>query len=169
MALTDPAGGSPLEFTAEQLFDEAPCGYLTLGQNGCILRANKRFADWTGYHLADLPGRTFQSLLSKPGQIYFETHFNLLLAENATPRSLRRRNLELGLEAREVAEDDRRLERAIWADMESDHLRSTRVLKSRFNQNHLKPKVATAGYQVVRILGKGSFGVVRLVREAKET
>jgi PAS domain S-box-containing protein len=79
VALTDPAAGSPLEFTAEQLFDEAPCGYLTLAQNGCILRANKRFADWTGYHLPDLPGRTFQSLLSKPGQIYFETHFAPLL------------------------------------------------------------------------------------------
>jgi PAS domain S-box-containing protein len=78
MALTDP-GDAPLEFSAEQLFEEAPCGYLTLRRDGIILRANRRVREWTGYSAHEFASRTFQSLLSKPGQIYFETHFAPLL------------------------------------------------------------------------------------------
>ena len=98
-------------------------------------------------------------------KIFFETHFNSLLARHASPRSLRRRDLELYLEARSLPEEQRQIERWAWANHESDHLRQSRVLKSRFNEPARASGVAIAGYEIVRILGKGSFGVVRLVRE----
>lgn len=100
-------------------------------------------------------------------KIFFETHFNSLLAGYASPRSIRRRDLELYLEALSLPEEQRQVERWAWANHESDYLRQSRALKSRSNESGKASGVAVAGYEIVRILGKGSFGVVRLVREKK--
>ena len=102
-------------------------------------------------------------------KIFFETHFNSLLAGHASPRSLRRRELEWHLNTHSVSEDQRQRERATWAANESEHLRQTRVLKSKTHTMDKGSGVPVAGYEVVRILGKGSFGVVRLVREIEAT
>jgi len=98
-------------------------------------------------------------------KIFFETHFNSLLAGHASPRSIRRHALESRLESVSMSEEQRQQERVTWAAYESEHLRQTRVLKSKTDQMNKSSGVAIAGYEVVRILGKGSFGVVRLVRE----
>ena len=98
-------------------------------------------------------------------KIFFETYFNSLLAGHASSRSIRRRDLELSFEASSLSEERREIVRWAWANQESDHLRQSRVLKSRSNNSTRGSGVAVAGYEVVRILGKGSFGVVRLVRE----
>jgi len=100
-------------------------------------------------------------------KIFFETHFNSLLAGNATPRSIRKKDLEARLEALAMPEEQCQQERLAWAIYESEHLRQTRVLKGKTNEMAKDSGVAVAGYEVVRILGKGSFGVVRLVREVE--
>jgi len=92
-----------------------------------------------------------------------------LLAGNASPRSLRRRDLEAFLESQSITEEQCQQERAIWSAYESEHLRQIRVLKGKTNKMNNGSGVAVAGYEVVRILGKGSFGVVRLVREREST
>ena len=63
----------------EDLFETAPCGYLSLGPNGRILRANATFASWVGYSSDELKGRSFHDLLNVAGRIYYETHFAPLL------------------------------------------------------------------------------------------
>lgn len=98
-------------------------------------------------------------------KIFFETHFNSLLAGHASPRSIRRHDFEVFLRAQSMTEEQRQQERAKWVAHESEHLRQTRVLKGKKNDMNNGSGVAVAGYEVVRILGKGSFGVVRLVRE----
>lgn len=104
-------------------------------------------------------------------KIFFETHFNSLLAGHASPRSIRRNDLELRLESQSTSEEQRQQERSEWAAYESEYLRQSRVLKSKSNEMSKRSGsgVAIAGYEVVRILGKGSFGVVRLVREKDAT
>ena len=104
-------------------------------------------------------------------KVFFETHFNSLLAGHSSPRSLRRNDLELRLESRSMSDEQRHHERAAWAAHESEQLRQTRVLKSKTKEvsKSSVSGVAVAGYEVVRILGKGSFGVVRLVREMYDT
>ena len=104
-------------------------------------------------------------------KVFFETHFNSLLAGRATPRSIRRNDLELRLDSQPMSEEQRQQERAAWAVFESEHLRRTRLLKSKTNEisKCSGSGVSVAGYEVVRILGKGSFGVVRLVREKNGT
>ena len=101
-------------------------------------------------------------------KIFFETHFNSILSGQATPRSLRRHELENRLHSQSLSAEQRHEERSLWAKQESEHLRQSRVLKSKSNHARSQRGVSVAGYEIIRILGKGSFGVVRLVREKDE-
>lgn len=98
-------------------------------------------------------------------KIFFETHFNTILAGHTNPRSQRRHDLEFRLSNEHLSSEQRQIERLAWERQESEYLRQTRVLKSKTSEMTGRRGVAVAGYEVVRILGKGSFGVVRLVRE----
>lgn len=102
-------------------------------------------------------------------KIFFETHFNMILSGQHSPRSIRRQNLEIRLEARKLSAEQCQQERATWVNKETEYLRRDRVLRSRTNEMTGSAGVAVAGYEIVRILGKGSFGVVRLVREKGST
>jgi PAS domain S-box-containing protein len=65
---------------ALELFEAAPCAYLFTSLDGLILRVNDTFLHWTGYSRAELVNRKrFQDLLSRPGAIFYETHFSPLL------------------------------------------------------------------------------------------
>ena len=63
-----------------ELYEHAPCGYLTSLPDGTILKVNKTFLRWTGYDRTELIGRRrFRDLLTSGGQIYHETHYAPLL------------------------------------------------------------------------------------------
>jgi PAS domain S-box-containing protein len=61
------------------LFDGAPCGYLSAEPGGRIVRANRTLATWLGVDAEALVGRRFQDFLNIAGKIYYETHFAPLL------------------------------------------------------------------------------------------
>jgi PAS domain S-box-containing protein len=63
----------------EDLFENAPCGYISAQPDGRISKTNQTFAAWTGYGPDQLVGRRFQDLLNIAGKIYYETHFAPLL------------------------------------------------------------------------------------------
>ena len=71
---------SLLEERAEELYEHAPCGYLSTLPDGTIVRVNQTFLEWTGTS-ADvlLAGTKFQSLLAIGSRIYYETHYAPLL------------------------------------------------------------------------------------------
>ncbi|KAL8817225.1 MAG: hypothetical protein Q9223_003906 [Gallowayella weberi] len=98
-------------------------------------------------------------------KIFFETYFDALLYGQKCPRSLRRHELEKRLQVEALTAEQRQHERALWALQESDQLRQTRVLKSKANGTTMRSGVTVAGFNIVKVLGKGSFGVVRLVRQ----
>lgn len=58
----------------EDLFETAPCGYLSTDRNGRITRANRTFTSWIGTNAATLIGKRFSDLLSMGARIYYETH-----------------------------------------------------------------------------------------------
>ncbi|HEU4349593.1 MAG TPA: SpoIIE family protein phosphatase [Actinoplanes sp.] len=71
----------PWEDDPGELYEHAPCGYLTTLPDGTIVKVNETFLAWTGYRRADLVGRRrFRDLLSAGGQIYHETHYAPLLS-----------------------------------------------------------------------------------------
>ncbi|TDK29884.1 PAS domain-containing hybrid sensor histidine kinase/response regulator [Rhizobium deserti] len=61
------------------LFENAPCGYISASPDGRIKRANKTFASWLGTSSEKIVGRRFIDFLTMPGKIYFETHFAPLI------------------------------------------------------------------------------------------
>jgi phosphoserine phosphatase RsbU/P len=79
----------PVQETAEELFEEAPCGYLTTLPDGTIIRVNRTFERWTGLDRQQLLGTTrFQDLFSAGGRIYHETHYAPLLRMHGAVREI---------------------------------------------------------------------------------
>lgn len=65
-----------LEDSVEDLYEHAPCGYLSTLLDGTIVKINKTLLDWLGYAHDDLVGRkAFADLLTAGGRRYHETHF----------------------------------------------------------------------------------------------
>ena len=61
------------------MFDNAPCGYLTLQTNGRIELVNKTLLGWTGRSASEMIGKRFSDFLNMAGRIYYETHIAPLL------------------------------------------------------------------------------------------
>jgi PAS domain S-box-containing protein len=75
-----PVEAELLQESAEDLYENAPCGYLSALPDGTIVKLNQTFLAWTGYRRDDLVGRKrFQDLLTAGGRIYHETHYAPLL------------------------------------------------------------------------------------------
>lgn len=69
-----------LEDSAEDLYENAPCGYLSTLLDGKIAKVNTTLLGWLGYEHGDLVGRkSFSDLLTVGGRLYHETHFAPLL------------------------------------------------------------------------------------------
>jgi sigma-B regulation protein RsbU (phosphoserine phosphatase) len=63
-----------------ELYDNAPCGYLSTLPDGTVVKANATFLAWTGYDRDALIGqRRFQDLLSPGDRIFYQTHAAPLL------------------------------------------------------------------------------------------
>jgi phosphoserine phosphatase RsbU/P len=78
-----------LDESAEDLFETAPCGYLTTALDGTILRVNRTFEELTGHRREELlAGRRFQDLLAPGGRIYHETHYAPLLRMQGAVREI---------------------------------------------------------------------------------
>jgi PAS domain S-box-containing protein len=70
----------PAERSAEDFFENAPCGYLATALDGTIVKVNRTFEQLTGIGREELVGqRRFQQLLTPGGRIYHETHYAPLL------------------------------------------------------------------------------------------
>jgi serine/threonine protein kinase len=94
-----------------------------------------------------------------------EIHFQNLLFEPASPRSLRQERFQKRMAQLGLPHEQRLLARDRWFREESDHLRQMRTLKSSSLSRQDSKGISIAGFDVIRVLGKGSFGVVRLVTE----
>ncbi|HEV7751839.1 MAG TPA: SpoIIE family protein phosphatase [Baekduia sp.] len=77
------------EDSPEELFEDAPCGYLTTRLDGTIVRVNRTLEALTGYARDELLGqRSFQDLLTVGARIYHETHYAPLLRMQGTVREI---------------------------------------------------------------------------------
>jgi PAS domain S-box-containing protein len=81
-------GDELLRDSPEELFENAPCGYLTTTLDGTILQVNRTFEALTGFARDELVGRRFQELLTVGGRIYHETHYAPLLAMQGWVREI---------------------------------------------------------------------------------
>jgi sigma-B regulation protein RsbU (phosphoserine phosphatase) len=63
----------------EDLYENAPCGYLSLRPDGTIAKSNATLSAWIGFTPEQLVGSRFLDLLNVAGRIFYETHFAPLL------------------------------------------------------------------------------------------
>jgi phosphoserine phosphatase RsbU/P len=64
----------------EDLYENAPCGFLSTFLDGRIVKVNATLLDWLGHRREEVVGRKrFSELLTVGGRLYHETHFAPLL------------------------------------------------------------------------------------------
>ncbi|RYU09722.1 SpoIIE family protein phosphatase [Nocardioides iriomotensis] len=109
------------EDDAEELYQNAPCGYLSVTPTGTIVNVNDTFLRWTGWERDDLVGRRrFAELLSPGGRLYHETHYMPLLQMQGQVR-------EIALEV--MVPDGSRLPVLVNAVLERDEVEAARVIR----------------------------------------
>jgi sigma-B regulation protein RsbU (phosphoserine phosphatase) len=70
----------PLDDDVADLYDNAPCGYLSTHLDGTIAKINATLLGWLGLARDEVVGRRrFSDLLTVGGRMYHETHFAPLL------------------------------------------------------------------------------------------
>ena len=88
--MTDRTGSGPdrvessfaalLEDSVEDLYENAPCGYLSTLLDGTIAKINGTLLGWLGLDRSEVVGvRRFPDLLTVGGRLYHETHLSPLL------------------------------------------------------------------------------------------
>jgi PAS domain S-box-containing protein len=69
-----------LDENMQELYEDAPCGYMSTLLDGTIVRVNQTFLNWTGYTREEtLSGKRLQELLTVPGRMFYETQYAPLL------------------------------------------------------------------------------------------
>ncbi|MBZ9657298.1 PAS domain-containing sensor histidine kinase [Phyllobacterium lublinensis] len=75
----DPNDLVPPNEDFEDLYENAPCGYLSMLPNGRIFKVNRTYLAWTGYSHDEIIGRPLRDFLPVAGKMFYETHFAPLL------------------------------------------------------------------------------------------
>lgn len=74
------AGAGLPEETVAELYEHAPCAYVSTLPDGTIVKVNETFIEWTGTRRETLlSGMKLQNLLTIGSRIYYETHYAPLL------------------------------------------------------------------------------------------
>ncbi len=68
-----------LEEDPAELYENAPCGYLSMVPDGRVVKVNGTFCAWTGRDPEEVLGTRLPDLLSTGGRVYYETHLAPLL------------------------------------------------------------------------------------------
>jgi sigma-B regulation protein RsbU (phosphoserine phosphatase) len=78
-----------LDDDVAELYDNAPCAYLSALPDGTIVKVNATFLEWTGWARDDLVGRRrFRDLLAVGDRIYYETHVAPMLGMQGHVREI---------------------------------------------------------------------------------
>ncbi|MFS8067026.1 MAG: protein kinase domain-containing protein [Byssovorax sp.] len=68
-------GSSSTEVVFEDLYEDAPCGLLSVLPSGEIVRVNRTLLSWTGYSADEIHGgKRFTALLTPPGALLYESY-----------------------------------------------------------------------------------------------
>jgi diguanylate cyclase (GGDEF)-like protein/PAS domain S-box-containing protein len=72
--VTDTGGATPPE-SHEDLYEQAPCGYLTSTLDGTVVRVNATFCSWIGRPKQEVVGATLESLLRVGSRLFYQTRY----------------------------------------------------------------------------------------------
>jgi PAS domain S-box-containing protein len=92
--MEDPGGAPPpalsrlLEEDPADLYENAPCGYVSTLPDGRVVKVNRTFCEWTARSPAEVLGARLQDLLSVGGRVFYETHLAPLLRMQGAVREV---------------------------------------------------------------------------------
>jgi serine/threonine-protein kinase RsbW len=69
-----------VEERGEDLYEDAPCGYMSSLVDGTVVRVNRTFLHWTGLNRDALVGSDIAALFSPASRLYYEVHAVPVLA-----------------------------------------------------------------------------------------
>lgn len=78
----------PTEDDSNELYEHAPCGYLSMLPDGTIVRVNQTLLTWLIMTRDEVVGSRFQDLLTMPGRIFHDTHYMPLLTMQGCAREI---------------------------------------------------------------------------------
>ncbi|KAH0372566.1 kinase-like protein, partial [Aureobasidium melanogenum] len=99
-------------------------------------------------------------------KVYLETFYNERYIQPTSERCVRRQRLLDHLARSSLSSSEKDALLRSWEQSESIHLRQLRTIKATSAARHATRGVFHAGFQEVRILGRGTFGLVKLVTDA---
>jgi protein-serine/threonine kinase len=99
-------------------------------------------------------------------KVYLETFFNERYLQPQSERCIRRQRLLDHLDQSSLSSLEKDELLHSWEQSESTHLRQLRTLKTTSVARHATKGVFHAGFQEIRILGRGTFGLVKLVTDS---
>lgn len=70
------------------LYENAPCGYVSILPTGQVIKANRTFLVWTGHTSQSLYALRLQDLLPPGDRIFYETHFAPSLSLQGSVREI---------------------------------------------------------------------------------
>src|SRR4051794_4097539 len=92
---TAPGGRGPraqldrlLEDDPADLYENAPCGYLSMLPDGTIVKVNRTLCVWTGHTAEQLLRTRLRDVLSVGGQVFHDTHLTPLLRMQGVVREV---------------------------------------------------------------------------------
>jgi sigma-B regulation protein RsbU (phosphoserine phosphatase) len=171
----------------EDLFENSPCGYITLSTNGRIARVNKTLLGWTKHTADDMVGKRFTDFVNMAGRIFYETHiapllrmqgyFNEFAIEMVTAQGEPIQMICNALEARHAdgkpvstrlallrATDRRRYEQELLTDRDTA---KTNLASERESSELREQFIAVLGHDLRNPLASISAGARILGRDAK--
>ncbi|MFC0681688.1 diguanylate cyclase [Lysobacter korlensis] len=83
--IADPTSTAPEE-SLEDLYEHAPCGYLTSTLDGTVLRANSTFCNLIGRERGDVLGASLESMLTVGSRLFYQTRYLPTLRLNGEVR-----------------------------------------------------------------------------------
>ena len=92
--MDDAPGTGPAELSRlveddpADLYENAPCGYLSMLPGGRIVKVNRTFAQWSRRSSEELLGASFPDLLTVGGRVFHETHLAPLLRMQGAVREV---------------------------------------------------------------------------------
>ena len=88
MTISDLPAGEIAPESFEDLYENAPCGFLSITLDGTILRVNHTLLDWIGHARADVLGASIMVLLMPGSQLFYETRFVPVLRLEGNAREI---------------------------------------------------------------------------------
>ncbi|MEX0660201.1 MAG: ATP-binding protein [Balneolaceae bacterium] len=151
---------------AEDLYQNAPCGYLSIHPDGSIIEVNKTLLSWLNFKREELvDNKYFQEILGKGGEIYFETHLKPMLQIEGEISEI---NLELKgkgriqipvlINAKKVHQNtgDQPIYRFSVLDMSQRKLYENELIKERKNAEEAMTKLSQINVELERFTHRTS-------------